>query len=177
MKTLRTIVILLVLFGLPAGSWYFLKFGFNWRKAKIESLTVKSHLLNDLTWDEKEKEELLSIMFYKTTVLKLGSGTEDDEQIIDQFKKAPTFQWMYLSANGDSIPQLSSKNVRKYFEAPDFFENNPNYSDVEYLLVDTALNIRQKYLESEESLGQLIEDIALVIPRQREKDIKLIQKK
>ena len=178
MRALKTIVILAILIGLPAGSWYFLKFGYNWRKDKIELLKPKGHFLKDLAWSEEEKSELYAAMFFKTNIVQIGGEIGDDqEKIIDQFRKAPTFQWIVLLESDQIAPKVSTKDVKKYINVQSIFDNNSEYASAKYMIVDTAFQIRQIYSTgSEEELGQLVEDYSLSIPKQKDKDIAIRNK-
>jgi len=58
MKILKTIAVLILVVGLPAGSWLFLQSGLDWRKVKAAQLLPKSHLLNDINWSNSEAQEV-----------------------------------------------------------------------------------------------------------------------
>ncbi|NNK90341.1 MAG: hypothetical protein HKO89_07000 [Saprospiraceae bacterium] len=178
MKYLRSVVIIILLFGLPIGSWYFLKHGFNWRKSKIETLMPKDHILRDFDWSGKQKEELYSILFYKTTVINFDDEIDDKENlIVDQYLKANTFQWLNVTSDEKYNLQLSSKDKRKYFTSDKSAWSKGLLSGVKYALIDTGMYVRQVYPDnSEASLGMLVEDLSLIIPRKKEKDISIRKK-
>ena len=178
MKVIKSIVVLLVIFGLPLGSWYFLKYGYNWRKDKIEVLQPKGHFLNDIPWSEEEKTELYSSMFFKTNIVKVGNDVEaSDELIIDQFRKAHTFQWLILLPEDQKAPRISTKDVKKYVNVESIFNQASDFSSAKYMIVDTAFQIRQVYnIGDEAELGQLVEDFSLSIPRKKDKDIAIRNK-
>lgn len=175
MKYLRSIVVIILLFGLPLGSWYFLKHGFNWRKSKIETLQAKSHFLKDFNWDNNQKESLYTVLFLKTTVVNFDDDIDDKESIIiDQYKKATSFQWLNITSDEKYNELHSSRSKSKFFTSDASAYASGILENVKYALVDTAMNIRQVYPDnSESSLSQLVEDISLIIPRQREKDISI----
>ena len=173
MKRLKTIIILIVLFGLPAGSWYFLKSGFQWRKDKLESLESKGNFIKSIGWDENEKESLFKMMSYKTTVVQTkGKITESEQTIIDQFRKSPTFQWLLLTRDTSANIKYSSKDPRKFFTSNNFNNQSNPFASSQYMIIDTAIHIRSVYQENDvKSLSKLVEDIALVLPRKKNKDI------
>ena len=87
MKIFKTIVIVALLFGLPAGSWYFLQSGLDWRKVKAKELAPKSAVTEIVNQRPEYKEKLTG----RTTLLKLDQKhTNLDEKLIDQFKDAFT---------------------------------------------------------------------------------------
>ncbi len=179
MKSLRTILILIVLFVLPAGSWYFLKYGFNWRKGKLAALETKGHFISDLNWNSIEKENINNSFSSRTTVVKFADGLSvNDEKIIDQFKKVNGFQWVLISKDSSSFINVPSNDPRKYIVSPRFYSSPNSYRSLgHYMLVDTGLNIRQIYEgDSEKMLRKLVEDITIVIPKKKQKDISIRKK-
>ena len=178
MKYLRSIIIIVLLFGLPLGSWYFLKHGFNWRKSKIEQLQAKENLLNDIKWDNKQKDVLRSILHNKTTVIDLDNDQDDKERIImDQYRKARGFQWLNIDSN-EQMSALDNTHRKEYL----FFTDNESFiktklNNARYALLDTGMYVRQTYPDNSElSLSQLVEDISLILPRPKEKDISIRKK-
>ncbi len=139
---------------LPAGSWYFLQHGLEWRREKNIELVPKGNLLTDNQWTDDEKKTLTLLFKDKTSFLSFSQTYSDKElELLDQFKDAYTFQ----SFNKSTI-------------------DIPLHSvyDANYLLVDTSLNVRQKYIgQGEQILSRIIEDIALMLPKQKEKDIRM----
>jgi hypothetical protein len=55
----------------------------------------------------------------------------------------------------------------------DFSRFMATYEGKNFVLVDTSLNIRNSYSQSDEEIRKLIEHVAIVIPRQKESDIQL----
>ncbi|NNE26063.1 MAG: hypothetical protein HKN09_04420 [Saprospiraceae bacterium] len=178
MKIIKSIVVLLVIFGLPLGSWYFLKYGYNWRKDKIEVLQPKGHFLKDIPWTDEERTELYSSMFFKTNIVQLGGEVgPSQELIIDQFRKANTFQWLVLLPESEKAPRISTKDVKKYVNVQSIFDQNSEYASAKYMIVDTAFQIRQMYMNGDDAdLGKLVEDYSLSIPKRKERDIKMRNK-
>lgn len=166
---------MLVLFGLPAGSWYFLKYGADWRRAKLSTLDIKSNFVNAYDFTPEEKTELFALLSYKTSVISFGGSlNERENDLIDQYRKSYTFQWVTFVADSSQVDPVSSKNPRKYFVGKLPETDIAILRGVDYLLVDTAINIRQTYTgRTDETLSKLIEDIAIVLPRKKEKDISM----
>ena len=153
MKIFKTIVIVALLFGLPAGSWYFLQSGLDWRKVKAKELAPKSAVTEIVNQRPEYKEKLTG----RTTLLKLDQKhTNLDEKLIDQFKDAFTFQYM----TGADM------------------QFSPAQFDYDYLLIDTVGEVRQMYKGiNEEILTTIVEDIALILPHRKSKDIKMKNQK
>ena len=153
MKLLKTITILILLFGLPAGSWYFLQSGLDWRKVKAKELAPKTEVSEILTKVPEVKDKLKG----RTTLLRMKQNESQlDKDLIDQFKDAYTFQY------------LTSGQVQL----------SPMQLDYDYLLIDTLGQVRQVYKGMDkETVTTIVEDIALVLPHRKPKDIKMKKQK
>lgn len=173
MKYIRTIAIMILLFGLPAGSWYFLNSGLDWRKAKRETLKQKVRFITSHNFTSADKDKLFEIAVKKTNVVKLnGDVSELDEELIRQFKNSHTFQFLVIADGAQKPAGLSSKEVKKYFD-PEQQEVAHDYlKGADYLLVDTTGYIRQYYTGTDKStLNFLVEDVALILPKTKTRDI------
>ena len=155
MKIFKAIVVIGLVVGLPAGSWLFLQQGLDWRREKRGELEIKMDLIKDLTWSMEEQKDLSAKLTGNTTFLVLGQAyTENDEAIIDQFKDALSFQ-SYL--DDDLNGSLSS-----------------HFSGYDYVLLDTSVMVRQSYKGTHDTVySRIVEDIALLLPKQKELDIKI----
>lgn len=175
MKNLKSIVLLLILFALPAASWYFLKGGLDWRKSKVVELAPKERFLNVFNFTNKDKDALFEIMTHKTCVVKFKEDlTELDQTMIDQFRNAHTFQFVLMSKTVDQPNEWSSKSVERYYKPQSMATKLDKYANSNYVIVDTAGFIRQYYKgDSKATLTSIIEDMAVILPRKKEKDIKM----
>ncbi len=154
MKYLKSFVVVVLLFGLPAGSWYFLQHGLEWRRVKRDQLLPKGHIIAQLDWTKEETALIEKTFKGKTTLFVSGEMTDSDKVVIEQFKDAYTFQSKTLS----DLPSLGAKLS----------------GDNDYLLIDTGMVVRQLYTGTDETvLARMIEDIALIAPQRKEKDIRL----
>ena len=153
MKYLKGFAVIFLLIGLPAGSWYFLQSGLNWRKVKAKELAPKTEVSALLMSQGPKMEQQLK---GKTTLLKLDQGENQlDRDLIDQFKDAFTFQYL----NSQKV-QLSPLDL--------------NY---DYILIDTMGQVRQVYKGMDKlTVTTIVEDIALVLPKQKPVDIKMKKK-
>jgi len=174
LKYLKTILVLLLLVGLPLGSWYFLKSGLDWRKGKVVELEKKEVFLQAFYFSVDDKNKLYEIMAHRTNVIKKqGALSTNDELIIDQFEDAYTFQFLSLDGNeADPKGGWSSKSVVRYYSPDNISSISSQIKDWNYMLVDTSGYIRQYYLgEDKQVMKLLVEDIAVILPRKKEKDI------
>lgn len=158
MKYLKAVVVFLMLVGFPAGSWYFLQHGLDWRRVKRTELVTKSHLINDVEWTPEERQLLTSRLKNRTTLCVMKSAMANrDQEVYDQFKDAFTFQALLEN-------ELPAKVASQF-------------SSYDYLLIDTAMQVRQVYAGYHDSVHtRIVEDIALIVPQRKEVDIKLRRK-
>ena len=78
-----------------------------------------------------------------------------DAALIDQFKDAYTFDTLWLSESESKLLQQTQQGHT-------------------YFLVDTSGNVRQYYdADDKSTLTRLVEDIALILPHRKSKDILL----
>jgi len=160
-KTVKTILILIVLVVFPAACWYFLQTGLNWRKAKAIELKAKDNFLDAYGWSIDEQKILTKNLNNKTSLIRLKNTplTEIENEIVDQFKASNTFNWTSLDASLDNETSSVATRLR---------------TDFDYILLDTAMDVRQTYkMEGEVTLRKLVEDIALMIPKVKPLDIKM----
>ena len=175
MKKLKPLIILLILFALPAASWYFLKGGLDWRKAKVVELAPKGRFLNAYNFAVADKNRLFELMTHKTCVVKLKDDlSEMDKEIIHQFRNAHTFQFLVLSQHSEKPVAWSSKSSERYYKPQNMTPTGGKKNDSDYMLVDTSGFIRQSYVgQSKKVLTTLIEDVAVILPRKKEKTVKM----
>jgi len=174
MKIVRTIVILIVLFGLPAGSWYFLKDGFNWRKAKMEQLQKKEKFFDAFDFSADDKNRLFEEMTYRTSLIKLNSDiTKRDNELIKQFKNTHTFMFFVLTGTNSKLKDnFSSKVPLRYIQASNTSPKNFEYNNAQYMIVDTAGYIRNFYEWSDDDkMVDIVEDLAVILPKRKTPDI------
>ena len=163
----------MLLIGLPLISWYFLQSGLEWRRAKVSDLKSKGLFLNSFDFTTEDKNALYELMAHRTSIVKLKEAVDaQDEIIIDQFDNTHTFQFVSFEKTEMTSNGWSSKSALKYFKP-----NSQNCIPAEmresmYMIVDTAGLIRQYYLDNaEKTMGTLIEDVAVILPRKKPKDI------
>lgn len=142
--------------GFPLGSWLFLQHGLEWRRVKRDQLVPKTHLLNELTWTPEETNQLKELFYYKTTLLLCKNATAQTDIVTEQFKDAFTFQ------------------VKTAREMPSTFADKLNLTSHQYMIIDTGMVVRQLYADdAPATISRLVEDLALLVPQRKEKDIKV----
>lgn len=176
MKYIKSILLLMLLVGLPLVSWYFLNSGLEWRKSKVSDLKAKDIFLKSYQFSAEDKNNLFEIMTHRTCVVKLSDEklNDNDKAIIDQFNKAHTFKFVSLSKTDGNNNSWTSKSAVRYFKPSTTEPVLSELKGMNYVLVDTAGYIRQYYKGSrKQDLARLVEDIAVILPRKKPKDIVL----
>lgn len=175
MKYIKTILILLLLVGLPIGSWYFLKSGLDWRKTKVTDLKTKDQFFTAFEFTNSDKDKLYELMAHRTCIVKMNEGINaDDESIINQYSNAYTFQFISFDKTVKDNNKWTSKTAVRYYKPENAKPRFNRIADVDYVLVDTSGYVRQYYEgSSQQVLKTLVEDVAVILPRKKEKDIKL----
>lgn len=155
MKYIKSFLVIALLIGLPAGSWYFLQHGLDWRREKRTQLVPKADILKDNNWSAEDLTSIQSKLARRTTLLVMKDDySARDLEIVEQFKDAYTFQ------------SLLSKDLSQALVS-----RLPQH---DYLLIDTGTLVRQVYDGSHDSvMVNIVEDIALIAPQRKEMDIKL----
>lgn len=163
MRHLTKIALVLLIVGFPLASWYYLNTGLEYRKTALKLLAPKGVI------DTKGIFPASDFKGY-TTVLFSGDELRDDMlRIYDQYEEAHTFHMTELTS--DTVNQ--AKWEVKMMSADDI-----NLLLDEHLiqLIDTEMQVRQKYTTTKEDITDLIEHIAIVLPREEEPDIVLKNK-
>ncbi len=159
-KLISWIALIFFVVVVPFISWYYLKLGYNYRKQILSEVRAKDSIHVSL--------DSLSLLRSKTTLLILNSSNKTaniTDGIREQFKNVNGFQIA-------SFDSLSSAIV-----LPDNYieKTQSKYKASVLLLIDTSLKIRNAYNDNPESIRKLIEHIAVILPRQKDADIKMKQ--
>ena len=192
---------------LPAGSWYYLKMGFNYRLQALETLADKGEtpvMGKILTKDEAISADHISGKVLVSTFYaldqsdkreKIGQlqkglykqfGKRDDVLLLNYIMTDPGATEQDILSFQESYDLMDTSRV--YFlpvEAESFkssllpafqftpeeiagIDNNPLFA-----LTDAKQKIRNTYRFNDAEIVKLIEHTAIVLPREKEKDIVL----
>jgi hypothetical protein len=168
MKKLQTILLLaLFLVILPAGSWLYLKKGFNYRKQIIKDLENKTPFTDSLfTYDSVYID-------YKNrcTVLSLNEDEKITRDIFRQFKEAKGFQLVGIDSSNvfrqefkknnteiDAIINTSYKQIDKKLQE----KLKAKFNGKDFVIIDSLNQIRNTYTLND--ITKLINHIPALLP-------------
>jgi len=163
-KLLVSIGVFVLVVVLPAGSWYYLKTGLDYRKAALVKLEPKGQIDQSLIG---EGDPLRS----RTSLIELRANTATTTKLYDQFGEGETFTMWTQSSPDRSIDNwipLDSAQTARLQAA---------YPEVSYMIVDTTGAVRSMYEDiNEEVVKEMVSHLAIVMPRKKDKDIKMKNK-
>jgi len=163
-KRIMPFILMLVILGLPFGSWYYLDSGLKVRKA-LEDETISKGSFFETSLGKQINQaypELSQGFKEKTSLIVIGGDESTDQQVYpvyDQFKKVENFQIIKFTAK----PQ--DEDIFKTYMLTSL-EGSPRL-----LLLDTENNIANEYAIDQNSLKQLVQHIAITIPVKKDRDI------
>ena len=184
MRWVKTTILFVILLGLPALSWYYLKKGADWRISGLEAIANKTPLETDTyqfaTFKNKEVN-LVEGRFYLASNISATSETEKAalQKLADQFDHRDDLIYLLfgLPSNNTSLDEqwqqvdCSSSPCSRL--TAQLFPSGMNAA-----LVDDSLNLRRSYdLLNEEDAHALIEHAAILFPVEKRKKIELIRGK
>lgn len=174
-KFVAAIVVILILIGLPIGSYLYLRSGYMYRLNALEELQSKGELSQNFycfnAADSIRYESLKG-----NTILLSSCGVESELKtkitlLEEQFSDAPTFKSLRLEGN-ETMKNMDYSNC--YFSPQIFYDELFNNST--FVLIDTSLSIRNYYKSDENSFKTLVEHLAIILPRKKEKKIEFQRK-
>jgi len=183
MRTVRIIIILLVLIGFPAISWFYLSSGLKWRINAQQETMIKEHLGNFTLVDSDSiilRSNEMHGTFYVIATPQDSQSFQHLKMVNTQFHVRKDFRTMYLLPEGeDASPQADTTWIHVYCiqgcEALRTVLFNPDYSGA---IVDDSLYLRGQYhLGSGEEMRKLVEHLAVVLPIEKRERIELIRGK
>lgn len=177
MKLLKTIVILALIVGLPALSWYYLSQGADWRMKGIEAMAEKTPV--DLTLDagfntasgnlEAEKIFTIAVNYDETS----ASQLERLNLLADQFSYREDLVMLY---RGPQVQGMADEwtNSRCEQNGCDELMSTLFPVGVNAALVDDSSYLRRTYdLNTEEGVKTLIEHAAILFPVEKRAKLEL----
>lgn len=184
MSTLSSKIIaasaLLLLIGAPLGSYFYLNSGYNYRLETLAELKVKGEVQPfNIVIDSLngfQDEDLKGKVTVLSNLLKSG---EDQflTDVHDQFAEREEFQMVSFGGVNESGKSDKWTIIENQGAMTDAFVKDLTGGIFElerpyHILIDTALGIRNIYQGNDEtSLIQLVEHIAIILPRTKRSDI------
>jgi len=175
---------LLVIIGLPLGSYLYLKKGFTYRKEALDEMKVERTIdWNDfglMTAVSSEKVNDPSIIVYAPFN---GDGSEGlAEDLNNLHRQYGERSEIRFTLGGDTelrrsmIQQISQKLIKELYisdaQLPQMFTENKLY------LIDPDGGIRGEYDRKRiEEMQKLVKHISILLPLEKKKQIQLVRKK
>ncbi len=157
-KIYTWVVVGLFLVLVPLGSWYYLNQGLQYRKQLLKEMEIKS-TLNTLS----DSSNLL-LGNANLVVLDNTKPTLDIvNNLNEQFQKSNRFKIIFKDSVG-TYPYLPENYMADEWQ---------NLSGSTFVLLDTMMNVRNTYSNSMEEIKKMVEHISIIIPRQKDPDIKM----
>ncbi|KXK40712.1 MAG: hypothetical protein J5I52_09370 [Saprospiraceae bacterium] len=150
-------VILLMLVGVPIGTWYYLQKGVEYRMSELAVLTPKDSITTSM--------DTMGIVKGHTSIILLKSPGNTDEfmKLMDvYFKEAPRFQLLTVDTINDQLRVLPEGYISNIVD---------KYKDYAYLLVDEDGMIRNTYKSDTTDIQRMIEQTAIVLPLKKDSKI------
>ena len=188
----QTLVLFAMLIGLPAVSWWYLKGGLDYRLEAMDEIKPLGAMeaLPFPTIDGVSPAvagNILLISYLQESQIEIA-GTRLDK-IHQQFTERPDFLMLQMAAQDSTTLQqwlqtyqLDDAQQCYWFSAPEesllpYFKQGLKTTDLSpgesfAVLVDTSGMVRRQYqLMDETQVRRLIEHIALILPREKEKEL------
>ena len=172
-KHFNGILLLLVLVGLPLGSYLYLKSGFQFRKNLIDELKQSSSLKDTLL-----QGGIAIPVKGRCTVVSIRGNAEDEISLYDQFKDARGFQ-MVVTTDTLELQSLAKKRKQEigillpknYFHLDTTRQRSLGqlYPNARYLILDTLGQVRMVYTGESEDMKRIAGHITVLLPLYKEK--------
>ena len=171
-KHFNGILLLLVLVGLPFGSYLYLKSGFQFRKNLIDELQTTAALKDTLTQDGA-----LVPTRGRCTVVNISGNTQNQISLYDQFKDAKGFQLVgsidsltmseYSDKRQKNIAAALSKNYYK-LDSAKMASFQQLYPNTQFIILDTMGLVRKLYAGGKEDMKKIAGHITVLLPLYKE---------
>lgn len=171
-KHFNGILLLLVLVGLPFGSYLYLKSGFQFRKRLIDELQTKAALKDTLT-----QGGTLIPTRGRCTVVNISGEPQNPISLYDQFKDAKGFQLVGLVDTLDmsKYSEKRQKNIaaslsKNYFrlDSAKVVSLQQLYPNTQFLILDTMGLVRKVYAGGTEDMKKIAGHITVLLPLYKE---------
>ena len=160
MKYLIGTVVVIMLFVLPFGSWYYLQSGLDYRKEALKDLEPKGAFTSPFISP--------SALESKTTMIHLKEVEGNViSEIYGQYGESETFQLYSIDK--------PEEGVENWIKLDDLAANSISAANrnAGFLLIDTSGQLRNTYPAKLDSVKYLIEHTSIILPRVKEMDVKM----
>jgi hypothetical protein len=179
MRIFRTILIVIVLIGLPALSWVYLSSGLKWR-VRAQNETVSKQTLADFALIDRDSNRLSSDdligIFYVVATPDDSLSLKHLNMVHEQFHVREDYRTMFYESTQEMAP-VALDTTWMYVRCVTGCDTlqkklfDPDYSAA---IVDDSLHIRGRYhLSSLAEMRKLVEHLAVVLPIERRERIEL----
>lgn len=154
MRYLIAAAVILMLFVLPAGSWWYLKSGLEYRIQVRDEAAIKSPFDEQIAGLEQPSQaSLLAALDNKITVLNFSDPLSSDQEdvvsrIVEKYGERDLFQFVHFK----DVEGVTEQDAISY------------KADFPIYLIDQDLNMRNSYTWDEDQIKQLVIHIAAVLP-------------
>jgi len=160
MRYLIAFAVVIMLFVLPAGSWWYLQSGFNYRKQILEDIQPKRSLVQ-LDENESGLTSVEALFKDKITVFAAGTNIDSKKQdIIDRIAEKYGNRDYFQFKTMREIQEASVQSILS------------SHPDSVYL-IDNDMLIRNAYSWSDDDIRKLVEHTAALLPVPKREKISL----
>jgi len=181
---LNAAVTLLVLIGLPLGSYLYLKKGFQYRKDALDEMEVTSSVvLDSLRLYKAQSEEPLE---HETMLIYADVDDANQNEIIEHFnnlhrqygeRSEVRFGLSHADIRGDEIfKNVDNKLIYDLYHSP--VKNEVFADQSKIYLLDKDGGVRGAYAyQDDDAMQKLVKHISVLLPLEKKKKIDLVRKK
>ncbi len=178
MRTVQPILIILVLIGFPAISWFYLSSGLSWR-IKAQDETLRKERLPETTFrlsgsDEELKVSAMAGYYYVIAVPRDTQEWQHLNVIHEQFSVRPDYRTLYPEAAAPMPDSLDRWINAVCVGGCVQFHNIAFAGGATAAIVDDSLYVRGRYdLSTVEQMRKMVEHLAVVLPVEKRERLEL----
>lgn len=170
MKYFLGIIVCLIIFGLPAGSYYYLDKGYNYRMTALKEIEPKG-IIQDVKVVGAEQENLHQVLNKQTSLIYHGALNQENREVIDRvfekYGERDLFQIFGLHKDSSTLNRV---DLWQEFVVAD---EDILFDSEDMILVDTSYQIRSRYMFEEQDIKDMVKHVAIVIPLPTRKTVRL----
>jgi len=155
MKIIRGLAVILVIFVLPAGSWYYLQQGYNYRLGALQELEPKGQFVQLSI--EEARPELFGEKI--TLICMCDEASVDELTILNNLEEKS-------DSNMFQIVRLKNRDIDSQLL-------HDKYGEDKLILVDKDREYRKSYGFEQVALNELVKHVAIITPLPARQKIKL----